>query len=166
MLQHAVAVRAAEVLDSVRLDRVLPAGGEQRQVYVLGADVVWAQQVAFAPSVRLAQREHFGIQVANEFDGSTGVERGRPGGWLEGVLVCGDQPLATAHVVLGRYVPGEQLHAGTDHDGRAVSGMVEGPALIKREGPCVDEVVDAGAGEVAGQDLDHVVVVEIVQRAE
>jgi hypothetical protein len=80
--------------------------------------------------------------------------------------VCGDQPLATAHVILGRYVPYEQPHAGTDHDGWAVSGVVEGPALIEREGPYVDELVDAGAGEVAGQDLDHVVVVEIVQRAE
>ncbi|WP_030661535.1 hypothetical protein [Streptomyces cellulosae] len=78
--------------------------------------------------------------------------------------MCGYQPLTTAHVIVGRYVPGEQPHAWTDHDGRAVSGVVEGPVLIEREGPDVDEFVDAGAGEVAGQDLDHVVVVEIVQR--
>lgn len=105
-----------------------------------------------------------GIQVANEFDGGTGIQRGRPGGRPEGVLMCGYQPLTTAHVIVGRYVPGEQPHAWTDHDGRAVSGVVEGPVLIEREGPDVDEFVDAGAGEVAGQDLDHVVVVEIVQR--
>jgi hypothetical protein len=44
--------------------------------------------------------------------------------------------------------------------------VVEGPALIEREGPDVDELVDARASEVAGKDLDHVVVVEIVQRAQ
>ncbi|MDW4906741.1 hypothetical protein RB628_15675 [Streptomyces sp. ADMS] len=77
-----------------------------------------------------------------------------------------DQPLAASRVGLRRDVSGEQPHARTDSDGRSVLGAVEGPVLVEREGPHVDELVDAGAGEVAREDLDHVMVVEIVQRAE
>jgi hypothetical protein len=44
--------------------------------------------------------------------------------------------------------------------------LVKCPARVEREGPHVDQFVDASPGEVAWEDLDHVVVVEIVQRAE
>ncbi|MEU9387848.1 hypothetical protein AB0D38_46080, partial [Streptomyces sp. NPDC048279] len=46
-----------------------PPGGEQWQIYVLGANVVWAQQVAFAPGIGLAEGEDFGVAWAGHRPG-------------------------------------------------------------------------------------------------